>query len=62
MYQRSICLFLAIKGLSERAAYNELTAVLGADAIAYSTATKYLRQKQLTSILVDPRGTGDDQC
>jgi hypothetical protein len=35
-----------------RAIDNELTAVLGADAIAYSTVTKYLRQRQFTSILV----------
>jgi hypothetical protein len=28
--------------------------VLGSNAIAYSTVTKYLRQKQLPSILVDP--------
>jgi hypothetical protein len=34
MDQGSICLFLALKGLSARAVDNELTAVLGADAIA----------------------------
>jgi hypothetical protein len=43
MDQRSICLFLALKGLSAQAVFNELTAVLGADAIADSTITKYLR-------------------
>jgi hypothetical protein len=53
MNQRSICLFLPFKGLSVRAIYSELVAVLGADAIAYSTLTKYLRQRQFTSILVD---------
>jgi hypothetical protein len=53
MDQRSICLFLALKGLSTRAVYDELTVVLGAAAIAYSTVTKYLRQRQFTSILVD---------
>jgi hypothetical protein len=52
MDQRSICLFLVIKGFSDRAVCNELTAVLGADAIAYLTATKYLHQRQFTSILV----------
>jgi hypothetical protein len=50
----SICLFLALKGLSARAVYNELTTVLGADAIADSALTKYLCQRQFTSILVDP--------
>jgi hypothetical protein len=54
MDQRSICLFLALKGLSAQAADNELTAVLSTDAITYSTATKYLLQRQFTSILVDP--------
>jgi hypothetical protein len=54
MDQRSICLFLALKGLSARAVSNELIAILGADAIAYSTVTKRLRQRQFTSILVDP--------
>jgi hypothetical protein len=34
MDQRPICLFLALKELSTRAVDNELTAVLGADAIA----------------------------
>jgi hypothetical protein len=54
MDQRSISLFLALKGLSARAVSNELTVILGADAIASSTITKYLRQRQFTSILVDP--------
>jgi hypothetical protein len=48
-----VCLFLALRGFSARVLDNELTAVLGADAIAYSTVTKYLRQRQFTSILID---------
>jgi hypothetical protein len=43
MDQRSICLFLATKRLSAQAIYNELVAVLGPDAIGYSTVTHYLR-------------------
>jgi hypothetical protein len=54
MNQRLICLFLALKELSAWAVDNELTAVLGAMAIAHWTVTKYLRQSQFTSILVDP--------
>jgi hypothetical protein len=54
MDQRSIGLFLALKGCSVRAFYNELTAVLGSDVISSSTITKYLRQRQFTSILVGP--------
>jgi hypothetical protein len=61
MDQRSICLFLALKCFLARAVCNELTAVLGADAIVYSTVTKYLRQRKFTSILVDLRGTSDDR-
>jgi hypothetical protein len=38
-----------------------ITAVLGADAFAYSTVIKYLPQRQFTSILVGPRGTSDDR-
>jgi hypothetical protein len=62
MDQRSICLFLLLKGLSAQAVDDELPAVLDAIAIAYSTVTMYLRQRQFASILVDrpPRGTGDD--
>jgi transcriptional regulator of acetoin/glycerol metabolism len=43
MDQRSICLFLAIKQLLAQAIDNELVAVLGPDAIGYSTVTNYLR-------------------
>jgi Flp pilus assembly protein protease CpaA len=45
MEQTSIPLFLALKGLSSRTIYNELTAVLSANAVTYSTVTKYLRQR-----------------
>jgi hypothetical protein len=54
MDQRSICLLLALKGPSAPAVYNELTAALGADAITCSTITKYLRQRQFTSVLSPP--------
>jgi hypothetical protein len=37
-----------------RAVYNELTAVLDADADASLAVTKSLGQRQFTSILVDP--------
>jgi hypothetical protein len=50
---REICVFLPLKGLSTRTIYNELTAALGADAIASLTVIKYLRQKQFMCILVD---------
>jgi hypothetical protein len=42
--QRSIYLFLALKGLSARAVSDKLLAVLGANAIASSTVTMSLRQ------------------
>jgi hypothetical protein len=50
MDQRSICLFLAIKGLSARDVHNKLVAVLGPDAIASSTVTNYRRQRQFPAI------------
>jgi hypothetical protein len=43
MDQRSICLYLRRKGLSDQAIHNELVKVLGSDAAAYSTMTLYLR-------------------
>jgi hypothetical protein len=46
-------MLFALKGLSARAFYSELTVALGADAIAYSTITMYLHQEQVTSILAD---------
>jgi hypothetical protein len=54
MDQRSICLFLAMKGLSARDVHNELVAVLGPDAIAYSTVTNYLRQWPFPAISSEP--------
>jgi hypothetical protein len=54
MGQGSICLFLALNGLSARTVYNELPAVFGANAIASSTVTKDIHQRQFTYILGDP--------
>jgi ABC-type branched-subunit amino acid transport system ATPase component len=51
MDQRSICLFLAMKQLSAHAIDNKLIAVLGPDAIGYSTVTNYLRQRYFPSTL-----------
>jgi hypothetical protein len=42
MDQHSVCLFLAMKGLSANDIHSELVAVLGPEALAYSTVTKYL--------------------
>jgi hypothetical protein len=49
MDQRSICLFLVMKQLSAQTIYNELVAVLGPDAIGYSTVINYLRQRHFPS-------------
>jgi translation initiation factor RLI1 len=51
MDQRSICLFLVTKQLSAEATDNELVAVLGPEAIGYSTVTNYLRQRHFPSTL-----------
>jgi hypothetical protein len=45
MDQRSIYLLLALIELSARADHHKLPTVLGMDAIADSTLTKYLRQR-----------------
>ena len=44
MDQRSIVLFLDRKGLKATDIHNELVAVLGSDAVSYSTVTRYLRE------------------
>jgi hypothetical protein len=54
MDQRSIRLFLAMKGLSAKDVHNELVAVLGPDAIAYSSVTSYPRQRQFPAISSEP--------
>jgi hypothetical protein len=41
--QRSIAVFLHMKGLSVKDIHTKLVQVHGSDAIAYSTVTKYLR-------------------
>jgi hypothetical protein len=51
MDQRSICLFFATKRLSAQAPSNELVAVLGPNAIGYSTVTNYLHQRHFFSPL-----------
>jgi hypothetical protein len=43
MDQRTICLYLNIKGLSPQVIHDELVQILGLDAIAYSKVASYLR-------------------
>jgi hypothetical protein len=54
MDQRLICLFLAIKGYSAQAIQDKLVTILGSEAIAYLTVTRYLRQRQFPSVRCDP--------
>jgi hypothetical protein len=54
MDQRSIDLFLPMKGLSARDIHNELVALLSFDAIACSHVTSRLRQRQLPAISSEP--------
>jgi hypothetical protein len=44
MDQRSIAIYLDLKGLSARAIHENLVATLGSDAMAYSTVIRYLRK------------------
>jgi hypothetical protein len=54
MDQRSICLFLAMKGLSARDVHHELVAVLSPDAITYSSVISSPRQRQFPAICSEP--------
>jgi hypothetical protein len=54
MDQGSICLFLAMKGLSAREVHNAHVAVLGLDAIAYSTVTRYGQERQFPASSSQP--------
>jgi hypothetical protein len=54
MDQPSICLFLALKGLSARDVHIELVAVLGLDVIGSSTVTRYLPQRGFPVIFPKP--------
>jgi hypothetical protein len=54
MDQRSICPFPDRKRLSARDIHNELVAILGLDAMAYSAITKYLRQQHFPAISSEP--------
>jgi hypothetical protein len=56
MDKRSVCLFLGMKRLSATAMHKELVDVLGSDAIADATVTKYLR-----SASFEVKGTGWDE-
>jgi hypothetical protein len=49
-----MCLFVAIKGLSAQSIHTQLLTVLGQNAIAYSTLTKYRRQRKFPSVLCHP--------
>jgi hypothetical protein len=53
MHQRSIVWFLTTQGLSAPDIHDELVAVLGSDAIGYSTVTKYPRQSRLPQMIPD---------
>jgi hypothetical protein len=54
MDQRSICLFLAMKGLSAREVHSELVPVLGFDVIGSSAVTRSPRQRQFPAIFPEP--------
>jgi hypothetical protein len=47
MDQRSISLYLNRKGLTAQVSHDDLVAKLGAEVIAYSTATNYLRAARI---------------
>jgi hypothetical protein len=56
MDQRSIVLYLHLKGLSAHAIHDDLVATLGPRAVTYSTVTGHLREAKLgtAEVTVDP--------
>jgi hypothetical protein len=65
MEQRSIVLYLARKRLSPLAIHDVLVTTLGADAVSYSSATRYLRDAVFASSdpptpLPEPEAQFDD--
>jgi hypothetical protein len=63
MDQRSIAVFLHLKGLSAKAkdVHTEMIRVLGSDAIAYSTATKYLQNDVILQNELEAEDRTEDQ-
>ena len=49
MDQKTICLYLELKGMNAMEIYIELNTVLGSNAVSYSTITKYLRSGKISS-------------
>jgi hypothetical protein len=49
MDQRSVGLYLVLKGLSARATHEDLVATLGADAVACSSVTRHLRETRASA-------------
>jgi hypothetical protein len=65
MEQRSIVLYLVRKGLSPLAIHDDLVTTLGADAMSYSSVTRYLRDAVFASSnpptpLPEPEAQFDD--
>jgi hypothetical protein len=54
--QRSIVLYLHLKGLSTHAIHDDLVATLGSKAVVYSTVTRYLRESEFgtAEVTLDP--------
>jgi hypothetical protein len=48
MGQKSIVLYLRMKGMTLDAIHDDLVHTLGKDAVAYSTVTKYTRTTQFS--------------
>jgi AraC-like DNA-binding protein len=59
MDQRSIVLYLSVKGLSVKAIHQELVQTFGFEAVAYHTAARYLRAAKFLAQRKEARdGTG----
>jgi hypothetical protein len=61
MDQRSIVLFLCLKRLSAKNVHTELVQVLGSDAIAYLTMTKYIWNNVILQNEPEAENRAEDQ-
>jgi hypothetical protein len=62
MDQQSDSLFRVIKWLSARVIHDKFVARLNSNAIVYSMVTKYLRQRQVPVIPIEPPRRSVEDC
>jgi hypothetical protein len=54
MAQRPISAYLSLKGMSARAIHDDTVAILGPDAVSYSSVTRYFREARFPPSKPEP--------